>query len=179
MSKEIRVRIFALLSAFFLFSTAGTAIDPKTALQIDNEIKKHEAEIIKIRRFLHMNPELSNQEVETAKLIAAKLLSLGLEVKTDLAKTGVTGLLRGDEQGLTIGLRADMDALPIQELTNVPFKSLNLGVMHACGHDIHMSIALGTAMVMNSLRDKINGNIKFIFQPAEESVPSEEEGGAK
>lgn len=179
MSKEIRVHIFALLSAFFLFSTAGTAIDPKTALQIDNEIKKHEAEIIKIRRFLHMNPELSNQEVETAKLIAAKLLSLGLEVKTDLAKTGVTGLLRGDEQGLTIGLRADMDALPIQELTNVPFKSLNLGVMHACGHDIHMSIALGTAMVMNSLRDKINGNIKFIFQPAEESVPSEEGGGAK
>jgi len=179
MSKEIRVRIFALLSAIFYVSATSMATDPKTGLLIDNEIRNHEAEIIKIRRFLHMNPELSHQEFETAKLIAAKLLSLGLEVKTGIAKTGVTGLLRGEKQGLTIGLRVDTDALPIQELANVPFKSLNTGVMHACGHDIHMAIALGTAMVMSALRDKINGNIKFIFQPAEESAPSEEGGGAK
>lgn len=178
MSKEIIRRIFALLFAIFYVSATIMAIDPKTGLLIDNEIGKHGAEIIKIRRFLHMNPELSHQEFETAKLMAAKLLSLGLEVKRGIAKTGVTGLLRGDKQGLTIGLRVDMDALPIQELTNLPYKSLNAGVMHACGHDIHMSIALGTAMVMSALRDKINGNIKFIFQPAEESAPSED-GGAK
>jgi len=126
-----------------------------------------------------MNPELGNQEFETANLIASKLLSSGLEVKTGIAKTGVTGLLRGAEQGLTIGLRADMDALPIQELTDLPYKSLNTGIMHACGHDIHVAIALGTAKVMSSLKDKINGNIKFIFQPAEEGIASDEEGGAK
>ena len=179
MSRESRSRIFSLfILTLFVFLT-GRAMDQKTALLIDKEIRKHEAEIIKIRRFLHMNPEPSNQEFETANLIASKLLSLGLEVKTGIAKTGVTGLLRGEMQGLTIGLRADMDALPIQELSSVPFKSLNPGVMHACGHDIHMSIALGTAMVMSALKDKINGNIKFIFQPAEEGAPSEEEGGAK
>jgi amidohydrolase len=179
MNQNIGIRIFSVfiftLSAFL----TGKAIDQKTALLIDSEIKKHEAEIIKIRRFLHMNPELSNREFETANLLASKLLSLGLEVKTGLAKTGVTGLLRGETQGLTIGLRADMDALPIQELTSVPFKSLNPGVMHACGHDIHMSIVLGTAMVMSALKDEINGNIKFIFQPAEEGAPAGEEGGAK
>jgi len=179
MTQKVGIRIFSF-SVFTLFAfLTGKAADQKTALLIDSEIKKHEAEIIKIRRFLHMNPELSNREFETANLIASKLLSLGLEVKTGIAKTGVTGLLRGETQGLTIGLRADMDALPIQERTNVPFKSLNPGVMHACGHDIHMSIALGTAMVMSALKDDINGNIKFIFQPAEEGAPAGEEGGAK
>ena len=179
MTQKVGIRIFSF-SVFTLFAfLTGKAADQKTAILIDKEIRKHEAEIIKIRRFLHMNPELSNREFETANLIASKLLSLGLEVKTGIAKTGVTGLLRGEMQGLTIGLRADMDALPIQELSSIPFKSLNPGVMHACGHDIHMSIALGTAMVMSALKDKINGNIKFIFQPAEEGAPSEEEGGAK
>jgi amidohydrolase len=179
MNRSAGIRIFSIfIVTFFIFLT-GKAADQKTAILIDKEIRKHEAEIIKIRRFLHMNPELSNREFETANLIASKLLSLGLEVKTGIAKTGVTGLLRGEMQGLTIGLRADMDALPIQELSSIPFKSLNPGVMHACGHDIHMSIALGTAMVMSALKDKINGNIKFIFQPAEEGAPSEEEGGAK
>jgi amidohydrolase len=145
---------------------------------IDQEIHKHRPEIIRTRRFLHMNPELGNREFETANLIASKLLSFGLEVKSGIAKTGVTGLLRGAEPGLTVGLRADMDALPIQELTDLPYKSLNPGVMHACGHDIHMAIALGTAKVMSALREKINGNIKFIFQPAEEGAPAGEEGGA-
>lgn len=179
MSQNIRIRIFSLFIFILFVSLTGTAMDQKTDLLIDREIKKHEAEIIKIRRFLHMNPELSNREFETANLITSKLLSLGLEVKTGIAKTGVTGLLRGEMKGLTIGLRADMDALPIQELTPVPFKSLNPGVMHACGHDIHMSIVLGTAMVMSALKDEINGNIKFIFQPAEEGAPAGEEGGAK
>jgi len=167
---------------FFIFCLSFSfihAVDKATAMRIEKEIEKHQNEIIKIRRFLHMNPELSNQEYETASLIASKLMGLGLDVNTGIAKTGVTALLQGNQKGLTIAYRADIDALPIQELTNVPFKSLNPGVMHACGHDVHTSIALGTAIVLTSLKDKINGNIKFIFQPAEEGVPIGEEGGAK
>jgi amidohydrolase len=176
-------RCLAMFPAFPMLilsiSIMGLGVDSKTARRIDQEIQKYRAEIIRTRRFLHMNPELGNQESETANLIASKLLSFDLEVKTGIAKTGVSGLLRGAEPGVTIGLRADMDALPIQELTDVSFKSLNPGVMHACGHDIHVSIGLGTARVMSALQDKINGNIKFLFQPAEEGVPSGEEGGAK
>ncbi|NOR13636.1 MAG: amidohydrolase, partial [Candidatus Aminicenantes bacterium] len=163
---------------FFVMSVALQAVDKKPSQLIDLEIEKHRDEILKTRRFIHMNPELSNREFETSKLIAAKLMSLGLDVQTEIAKTGVVALLRGDQPGITVGCRADMDALPIQEQTNVPFKSLNLGVMHACGHDIHMSVALGTAMVMSALKDHIDGNIKFIFQPAEEGAPAGEEGGA-
>ena len=169
-------RLFGFLTILVIILTTsqrGLGVDIKTARLIDQEIKKHKTEIIGIRRFIHMNPELGNREFETANLIASKLLSFGLEVKTGIAKTGVTGLLRGAEQGLTVGLRADMDGQPIQELTDLSFKSLNPGIMHACGHDIHVAIALGTARVMSSLKENINGNIKFIFQPAEE------EGGAK
>ncbi len=170
---------FKLKIVFFslaFFSLRAFPVDKTTSLLIEEKIQKHISEIIKIRRFLHMNPELGNQEYQTAKLVASKLMSSGLEVKTNVAKTGVVGLLRGEKQGLTVGYRADMDALPIQEMADVPFKSLNAGVMHACGHDIHMSIALGTAMVLSALKDKIKGNIKFIFQPAEEGSAQEEEG---
>lgn len=179
MGKYSPFRFLTILIGILALTTAGQGVDTKTARRIDEEIQKHKAEIIRTRRFIHMNPELGNREYETANLIASKLLSFGLEVKTGIATTGVTGLLRGAEQGLTVGLRADMDALPIQELTDLPYKSLNPGVMHACGHDIHVSIALGTARVMSALKDKINGNIKFIFQPAEEGTPLDEEGGAK
>jgi amidohydrolase len=179
MNKRCLARFPAFPMLILSISIMGLGVDSKTARRIDQEIQKYRAEIIRTRRFLHMNPELGNQESETANLIASKLLSFGLEVKTGIAKTGVSGLLRGAEPGVTIGLRADMDALPIQELTDVSFKSLNPGVMHACGHDIHVSIGLGTARVMSALQDKINGNIKFLFQPAEEGVPSGEEGGAK
>jgi len=167
--------VFALLAAL---APGAAGVDARTAQKIDEEVDKIRAEIIKIRRFLHMNPELSNREHETAKLVAAKLSSLGLDVKTGVALTGVVGLLRGGQPGSTVACRADMDALPIQELTNVPFKSLNPGVMHACGHDIHTSIALGTAMVLSSLKERLKGNLKFIFQPAEEGAPADEEGGA-
>ncbi|MGQ9800128.1 MAG: M20 metallopeptidase family protein [Candidatus Saccharicenans sp.] len=153
-------------------------LDTKLAQAIDLEIEKNRAEMIKIRRFLHMNPELGNHELETAKLIASKLRSMGLEVKTGMAKTGVVGLLRGTLPGPTVAIRADMDALPIQELNTFPYRSLNPGVMHACGHDLHMTIALGTAMVLSTVKDKIRGNVKFIFQPAEEGLPPGEEGGA-
>lgn len=148
------------------------------ALDINQSIRRHIDDVIKIRRFLHMNPELSNREFETAKLVASKLLSLGLDVKTGIAGTGVTGLLQGNRRGITLGLRADMDALPIQEKTSVPFRSLNPGVMHACGHDVHTAVALGTAMVMADLKERITGGIKFIFQPAEEGPPEGETGGA-
>jgi len=178
MQGNLRYKILFLSLALLLFPLKGLTVDKATALRIGKEIQKHNLEIIKIRRFLHMNPELSNREYETAKLVGAKLISLGLEVKKEVAKTGVVALLRGSQQGATVGIRADMDALPIQELTDVPFKSLNPGVMHACGHDVHTSIALGTAMVLTGLKDKIKGNIKFIFQPAEEGPPPGEEGGA-
>lgn len=178
MQGNLRYKILFISFALLLFPLKGLTVDKTTALRIEKEIRKHNLEIIKIRRFLHMNPELSNREYETAKLVSAKLISLGLEVKKGVAKTGVVALLRGSQQGATVGIRADMDALPIQELTDVPFKSLNPGVMHACGHDVHTSIALGTAMVLTALKDKIKGNIKFIFQPAEEGPPPGEEGGA-
>ena len=172
------LRSLAILISLLTTFLMGMGVDTQTARLIDQEIQKYKAEIIRTRRFLHMNPELGNREFETANLVASKLLSFGLEVKTGIAKTGVTGLLRGAEQGLTIGLRADMDGLPIQELTDLSFKSLNPGIMHACGHDIHVAIALGTAKVMSALKQKINGNIKFIFQPAEEGAPAGEAGGA-
>ena len=178
MQGNLRYKILFFSFALLLFPLKGLTVDKTTALRIEKEIQKHNLEIIKIRRFLHMNPELSNREYETAKLVGAKLISLGLEVKKGVAKTGVVALLRGSQQGATVGIRADMDALPIQELTDVPFKSLNPGVMHACGHDVHTSIVLGTAMVLTGLKDKIKGNIKFIFQPAEEGPPPGEEGGA-
>jgi amidohydrolase len=173
------IRFSTILIGLSVMFHTGMGVDSPTSRLIDQEIQKHKSEIIRTRRFLHMNPELGNREFETANLIATKLLSFGLEVKTGIAKTGVTGLLRGMDPGLTIGLRADMDALPIQEMTDLSFRSLNPGVMHACGHDIHVAIALGTAQVMSALKDRINGNIKFIFQPAEEGAPSGETGGAK
>jgi amidohydrolase len=171
-------KCFLVIFLIFSLSVILFATDKKTAQLIDVEIQKHQEEILKTRRFLHMNPELSNREFETSKLIAAKLMSLGLDVQTEVAKTGVVALLTGDQPGITVGCRADMDALPIQEQTDLPYKSLNPGVMHACGHDIHMTVALGTAMVMSALRDRLSGNIKFIFQPAEEGAPAGEEGGA-
>ncbi|MFC2164238.1 M20 family metallopeptidase [Acidobacteriota bacterium] len=176
---RIRIRktvglIICLLSVVIM----SIPVDKAMTKLIDQEIARLKADLIKTRRFIHMNPELGNREFETAKLIASKLLSLGLEVQTEVAKTGVVALLRGDLPGITVGCRADMDALPIQELTEVPYKSLNPGIMHACGHDIHTTVVLGTAMVMHALKDRLKGNIKFIFQPAEEGTTQNEEGGA-
>jgi amidohydrolase len=166
------------LSLFAVFPLAIRAVDNKTAQRIDEEIERNRAEIIKIRRFIHMNPELGNREVETSRLVGAKLETLGLTVRKGVARTGVVALLRGTHPGASVAVRADMDALPIQELTGLPYKSLNPGVMHACGHDVHTSIVLGTAMVLAPLKDRIKGNIVFIFQPAEEGPPQGEEGGA-
>jgi amidohydrolase len=131
--------------------------------------------VIADRRFLHEHPELSFQEYGTAKFVAERLEALGLdEIQTGVAQTGVVGLLHGRRPGKVVLLRADMDALPIEEANDVPYKSQNPGVMHACGHDAHTAILLGVARVLASKRDVFDGTIKFMFQPAEEGL-----GGAK
>jgi len=154
---------------------------------INEDIQKVEEKMIEWRRHFHQNPELSNQEFKTAKKIAEHLKSLGLEVKTGVAITGVVGLLKGDLPGKVVALRADIDALPVTERNDLPFKSevktkfldTETGVMHACGHDTHIAILMGVAEVLSKHKDKIKGTIKFIFQPAEEGPPPGEEGGAK
>lgn len=130
--------------------------------------------LVEIRRDLHAHPEVGLQEVRTSAKIAQHLRELGLEVKTGIGTTGVVGLLRGASPGRTIAIRADMDALPITEETGLPFASQNKGVMHACGHDGHVAMALGAARILSGLRQHIRGNVKFIMQPAEENY-----GGAK
>ena len=124
-------------------------------------------QLIEVRRRIHRHPELGFQEIKTAALVAETLQGLGLEVQ-QVAKTGVVGLLRGSTDGPTVALRADMDALPIQELNETEYKSQEPGVMHACGHDVHTASLLGAAMILASLKEHIKGNVKFIFQPAEE-----------
>ena len=138
------------------------------------------------RRDFHENPELGNREFRTAKIVAEELRSLGFEVKTGVAKTGVVGLLRGARPGPVVALRSDMDGLPVAEEVDLPFKSKvtadwagqKAGVMHACGHDNHLAILLGTAHVLAGLKPQLSGTVKFIFQPAEEGPPPGEEGGA-
>jgi amidohydrolase len=131
-------------------------------------------EVIRLRRDFHKNPELGFEEKRSSSVIAEYLKNLNIEVKTGIAKTGVVGLLSGALPGKTLMLRADMDALPIQELNDTDYRSTNLGVMHACGHDGHMAVLLGTAKLLSSMRARIKGRIKFVFQPAEENL-----GGAQ
>jgi amidohydrolase len=136
--------------------------------------------LVEQRRDFHMHPELSNREERTARVVAEKLRMVGLdEVKTGVGKHGVVALLKGAKPGPVVAWRADMDALPVTANIDVPYKSRNPGVHHACGHDAHMTIALGTAAVLSHMRDQINGSVKFIFQPAEEGAPAGEEGGAE
>jgi amidohydrolase len=146
-----------------------------------------EQKVIEWRRDLHQHPELSNREFRTAKVIAKHLKDLGLEVQTGIAHTGVVGVLVGGKPGPTIAMRADMDALPVIEQTDLPFKSTakseyrgkEVGVMHACGHDLHMAMLMGAAEKLTSMKDEVAGTIVFIFQPAEEGAPNDEEGGAE
>lgn len=145
-----------------------------------------EPKVIEWRRDFHQFPELSNREFKTAEKIASHLTSLGLEVETGVAHTGVVGILKGEKPGKVVALRADIDALPVTERNELPFRSQvtseflgeNVGVMHACGHDTHTAILMGVAEVLSRNRDKIRGTVKFIFQPAEEGPPPGEEGGA-
>jgi amidohydrolase len=136
------------------------------------------AQVVSTRREIHAHPELSNREEQTGRVIAEHLGNLGLEVRHPVAKTGVVGVLRGGRPGGVVALRADIDALPIQETSDVPYKSQVPGVMHACGHDAHTAILLGVADVLTGLKDRIPGTVVFLFQPAEEGAPEGEEGGA-
>jgi len=153
---------------------------------LDSDYKAIEEKVIEWRRDIHQNPELGNREFKTAEKIAKHLTSLGIEVQTGVAHTGVVGLLKGDLPGKVVALRADIDALPVTERNDLPFKSTvtsefmgeKVGVMHACGHDTHTAILMGVAEVMSKNKDKIKGTVKFIFQPAEEGPPPGEEGGA-
>lgn len=135
--------------------------------------------LIAQRRDFHAHPELSNREERTGRVIAEKLRAIGLtDIKTGLGGYGVTALLVGGKPGPVVAVRADIDALPITETADIPYKSKNAGVKHACGHDGHITIGLGVAAVLNQMRDDVRGTIKFIFQPAEEGPPADEEGGA-
>jgi amidohydrolase len=124
--------------------------------------------LVETRRTIHMNPELGFEEVETSRLIAGYLEKFGLQVKTGMAKTGVIGLLKGGKPGKTVAIRADMDALPMEEANEVPYRSKVKGKMHACGHDAHVTILLGVARLFSSMGNQVRGNIKWVFQPAEE-----------
>ncbi|MEY3179197.1 MAG: hypothetical protein RJB42_1438 [Bacteroidota bacterium] len=173
-----------LFIALSMLTTYASAQSPYSAA-IDAKSTAIAPKLVEWRRHIHQNPELGNREVKTQEYIAAHLSKLGIEV-TKLAKTGVLGVLKGGKPGPVIALRADIDALPVKERVDVPYKSTvmadymgnNVPVMHACGHDTHTSILMGTAEVLASLKKDIAGTIKFFFQPAEEGPPANEEGGA-
>jgi amidohydrolase len=154
--------------------------------RIDRQAEVVLPKVVAWRRDLHKHPELGNRETRTAKIIADHLRKLGYEVKTGVGKTGVVGVLRGGKPGPVVALRSDMDALPVVEETDLPFASRvraryngrDVGVMHACGHDFHMAMLMGTAEVLAGMRAELPGTVKLIFQPAEEGPPEGEEGGA-
>lgn len=157
------------------------------AADLDALVAQHAPRATELRHQIHQNPELGNREFETAKRVAAHLTSLGFEVRTGVAKTGVIGVLRGAKPGPTIAVRADMDALPVVEATDLPFASTqrttydgqDVGVAHACGHDVHTAVQLGVASVLAGMREELSGTVLLIFQPAEEGAPAGEEGGAE
>lgn len=171
-----------LALAFTSISFGTNASNGLTSLFTQTESK-----VIEWRRDFHQNPELGNRETRTAKIVAAHLTSLGMEVETGIAYTGVVGLLKGAKPGPTVMLRADMDALPVTEKTDVPFKStkttnfrgVDVGIMHACGHDTHVAMLMGAAEILANLKNDLAGNVMFVFQPAEEGAPQGEEGGAE
>lgn len=154
---------------------------------VQSQVDSVMPQVIAWRRDFHQHPELGNREFRTSGIIAEHLEALGMEVETGIAHTGVVGILRGGRPGPVVALRADMDALPVEEQVDLPFASRvrtqyngqDVGVMHACGHDNHMAILMGAASVLAGMRDELPGTIMFIFQPAEEGAPEGEEGGAE
>ncbi len=173
-----------LIIILLLFSAVNVFAQDK---KIDDAIEKYLSEIIELRHQIHQYPELGNREFKTAELVAAHLRKNGLDVTEKVAHTGVIGILKGGKPGPVVAVRADMDALPVTEATDLPFKSTvktqwaggEAGVMHACGHDIHTSVQLGVVSVLAAIKKDIPGTIMFIFQPAEEGAPPGERGGAR
>jgi amidohydrolase len=170
-----------VLTAFLAMASMAFA-QPDFSAQVAQVKQK----VIDWRRYLHQHPELGNREFKTAEMVANHLRGLGMEVRTGIAKTGVVGILKGGKPGPVVALRADMDALPVQERNNLPFKSnvqtdyngQQVSVMHACGHDAHVAMLMGTAEVLSSMKADLPGTVVFFFQPAEEGPPAGEEGGA-
>ncbi|HWS52669.1 MAG TPA: amidohydrolase [Pyrinomonadaceae bacterium] len=157
----------------------GDAAREERARRVAREAEALRERLVAQRRDFHMHPELSNREERTSRVVAERLRALGLtDIRTKVGRHGVTALLVGGKPGPVVAVRADMDALPIEETLDVPYKSRNPGVKHACGHDAHTTVALGVAEVLSKMRDEVRGTVKFIFQPAEEGAPPGEEGGA-
>ena len=181
----MKKRVFNVLLAT-VFTYVGWAQSSKITDKAYKKASEVEPKMIEWRHDIHQNPELSNREFKTAEKIAAHLKSLGMEVQTGVAKTGVVGILKGAKPGPVIGLRADIDALPVTERVDLPWASkvkstynqIETGVMHACGHDTHIAILMATAEVLASMKSDLKGTVKFVFQPAEEGAPPGEEGGA-
>ncbi|MES1215789.1 MAG: amidohydrolase [Bacteroidota bacterium] len=163
------------------------SVNAALTMKIDKLAEEIIPKVVEWRNDIHQHPELSNREFRTSAKIADYLKSLGIEVKTGVAKTGVIGLLKGGKPGPVVALRADMDALPVTEQNDLSFKSTvtteyngqQTGVMHACGHDTHVAVLMGVAEVLASVKSELKGTVKFIFQPAEEGPPAGEDGGAK
>ncbi len=183
-SRRTVLTVFAVLSVPMVLPAQTQ--QARLARAIDVGTERVLPSVVAWRRDIHQHPELSNREVRTAKLVADHLTRLGLEVRTGVAHTGVVGVLRGGKPGPVVALRADMDALPVTEQVDLPFKSTvrtefngqEVGVMHACGHDNHVAILMGVAEVLAGMKADIPGTVKFIFQPAEEGAPRGEQGGA-
>ena len=181
----VRLAVAVVMAAAGLGARAAGA--QSLAAEIDRRAKAVEPRVVAWRRDIHQHPELGNREVRTAKLVADHLRALGLEVRAGVARTGVVATLRGGRPGPTVALRADMDALPVAEQVDLPFKSTvrttfngqDVGVMHACGHDMHVAMLMGAAEVLAGMKAELPGTVQFIFQPAEEGPPRGEEGGAK
>jgi amidohydrolase len=178
---------YTLLITLILLLKIASAQKNNYQALINANADKIEQKVIDWRHDFHQNPELGNRETRTSAIIAKHLQSLGIEVKTGIAVTGVVGILKGDKPGPVIALRADMDALPVTEKTDIPFASkvkttyngMETGVMHACGHDGHTAILMGVAEILAGMKKDLKGTVVFIFQPAEEGAPKGEEGGAE
>ena len=181
--KKLSLLFLSFFVLFFSFDLNGQNFDKK----INELSSNYESDVIELRHWFHQNAELSNREFKTAERIANELRKIGLKPQTGIAKTGVVAVLKGGKPGPVVALRADIDGLPVKERADLPWKSEMIGeyngetvpVMHACGHDTHIAILLGTAKILYDLKDQIPGTIKFIFQPAEEGAPPGEEGGAE
>lgn len=184
MNKIILSCLFTVSSITGNAQVRNSTADPKPMVHSKAELLQSKTN--SWREQIHQNPELGNREFKTARLVAAHLRSLGMEVQEGVAKTGVVGLLKGERPGPCVALRADMDGLPVTERVKIPFASsektiyegAEVGVMHACGHDTHVAILMTVAEILSGMRDQLSGSVKFIFQPAEEGPPAGEEGGA-
>ncbi len=178
-----KIKHLPLLICFFFVKSLSAQ---EFNISITQKAEAMQNQLVQWRRHLHQNPELGNREFKTAAYIVEQLKDLGLDIKTGIAKTGVVAILKGGKPGPVIALRADMDALPVKERVNIPYASKDssmygktkVAVMHACGHDAHVAMLIGTARVLAGMKNEIAGTVKFIFQPAEEGAPEGEEGGA-